>query len=132
MRRFLFLGVLALLGCRSVREVPIASGRYRASVDNAGAEMKGVEIVVEKNPTRAVLVDGSTSVPLVLRPLPKEQWRQDCGTMSGYSVLESRTVSPETIELRGKTVSLTQLTADCGAGVELHGDMPKRWIFDPM
>lgn len=126
------LALLLPLGCRTVREVPIQSGHYRASVANAGADMKGVELFVEPNPGRAVLTDGERVVPLVLTPLPKDKWRGDCGTMSGYSLLESRTVvSPTTLELRGMKVKVTQLTAACGAGVELQGDMSRRWLFDP-
>ena len=127
----LLLGLFAL-GCRSVRTERVKSGTYRISEANAGSELSGVELKVDVEGRRAELRDGTRSIPLALAPLTREEWRQDCGTMSSYSLLETMRVAAPPIELRGVTASLTRLSADCGAGVELHGDLPRRWIFDPV
>jgi hypothetical protein len=120
-----------VLGCRSVHEVPLSTGTYRADELNAGPEMKGVVLAVDVSRRHAELRDGRRSTGLKLELLPRDQWRGDCGTMSGYSALQTATVTPRVVEVRGTTVSLESLSSACGSGVELHGDMPRRWLFEP-
>lgn len=109
----------------------MASGIYVADELNVDAKLLGLELQVDVRAGRAELRDGARAEQLELELLPKDEWRQDCGTMSSYRRLETAAIKPRTLEIRSQKVALTHLSAVCGAGVELHGDLVGRWIFVP-
>ncbi|MEX1363039.1 MAG: hypothetical protein AB1Z98_07930 [Nannocystaceae bacterium] len=121
------------MACSSIQYVPLEAGRYVVDELNTPEPFHGVTLDVDLDAGEATLRDGAAEFHLTLTRVPdREQWRGDCGTMSGHAMLEPAGVAPTTFTVRGEPVQFDTLHVGCGGGsVHLtqatHDDA--RWIF---
>ena len=116
----LALLALALAACgeRHVDYVPLASGHFKADVLNTPPELQGIEMTLDLAHDRLELHDGDRTFAWALKRVPdRNAWVGGCGTETSYAMLEIAELSPHTtIELRGQTMALERVHADCYTG----------------
>ncbi len=111
-RILLYLCFLVLLSACSSTQM-IASGAYQTSSSSQiDGEIEFIQVDA-RNHTVTVQLYGNSLQEFSARPLPKDEWREDCHTNMSREVLETWQLSTKSAAL--KSVGLqTYLFAGCG------------------
>ena len=104
-----------LAGCfRSVDYKTLPAGKFTTDPLNTPDDLRGIELTLDLVNNRGELRDGATAYPFTLaRHADRATWAGGCGTHSSYAMLEVADLSPNTFQLRGRTLSYKQVRADC-------------------
>jgi hypothetical protein len=89
-------------------------GTYVAAQDAAGGPLAGATVVLEASLLAGSLTPpGAPAISLTLSATPPAAWEPDCGTMTGHSLLEVRTVTPDPLVVGALSLPQAKLSATC-------------------